>query len=873
MYQVSQNRFRKAELIITNTIDKTTLAKNYLIKDPESNETFEFGEEEYFLCESMDGASTPSQIVEKFKERFGLALSEEDFNAFSQQIYDFGLLESSLSPTSSSASSGYLNNTQEVLNQTISNFNEATPEKLESNLPSDKKLNQPRKTYLWVLSNPTPKFALIASLIKPFEKPIFFLLWGLIPGLLISFLTIFHNENKFWNDMDTSVTPLPYLAIYIFNISFANFTAKIAQATTLAYYGGKVEKFGLIISAKFLPRFYVDRKAILQLKKRKLKLQTFASPLLLRLVLFCLGILIWYLSRDTGTNLRTWGLLLSHAAFVDFLLDGCPLWRLDGYMFLVTYFDLPPNFLNRAYLVLEMILKRRPLPKNLSSKEKWVLLVYGPAAIIFWFGMMIMIGRGTATKLSNNFPGIFGRATLGILLCIFLAITLYKPFRFLWRKIASPAINSRPLSEIDPSIINHQKNRIYLANKSAKKQGGKFLLLIILGILLFLPYPYHPGGEIQLLPPTQQQIQAQVDGKITKVFFKGGDGQWIKAGTVIANMEAVELENAVLITQAQVKQQQAEVEKQKANLNKLLATPRKEDVAVARQQVEVVKQQVETAKQQIEVAKVQVQSAISRAEFSARQASRYQDLYKTGAFSLQQYENAQKQAETDRNNVEEQKQSLEETKQNVNTKLENLQTAQANLALVMSGPYPQDIEAARQEFESARAIFKRLQQQLKYNQDQIKRTPLLMPIDGYLVTSFLDRKVGSYFKQGETFAVVEDNRNIRGKIQIPEYNVGEFSVGVKAEVKLLAYPSKPINGKVMSIEPTTSTEAMSGDSRGSSSGDKFITVLIDIPNTEKILKAGMSGYAKIEGRTMPFIVAFTRPIIRFVQVEVWSWLP
>jgi multidrug resistance efflux pump len=394
--------------------------------------------------------------------------------------------------------------------------------------------------------------------------------------------------------------------------------------------------------------------------------------------------------------------------------------------------------------------------------------------------------------------------------------------------------------------------------------------------LLFSPYPYRPGGSIQLLPPTQQQIQAQVEGKITQVFFKGGDGQWLKAGRVIANMEAVDIENTVLTTQAQVRQQQAELEKQQANLKKLLATPKKEDVAVAKQQVEAAKQQIEVAKQQVEVAKGKLQTAITKAEFSARQAGRFQELYQTGAFSLQQYENAKKEAETDRNTIEEQKQNLEETKQNVLTKQQNLQTVQANLELVKSGPYPQEIEAARQEVEAARANLNRLQQQLKYNQEQIQRTPLVMPIDGYIVTSFLDRKVGRYLKQGETFAVVEDNRNIRGEIQIPEYNVGEFEVGAKVEVKLLAYPDKPLFGKVVSIEPTTSTQATDtgiSRERTSNSSEKFITVFLDIPNTEKTLKAGMSGYAKIEGRTMPFIAAFTRPIVRFVQIEIWSWLP
>ncbi len=642
----------------------------------------------------------------------------------------------------------------------------------------------------------------------------------------------------------------------------------------LTYHGGTIEKFGLIITARFFPRFYVNPKPIWRLQ-RKPQLWTFSSPLLVRLVLFVLGVLIWYWTRAAGTQMRTFALLLAHAAFVDFLLDGFPLWPVDGYMFFVSYFRLPPNFIMRAYHVLEMVITRRPLPKSLSLKEKLVLLVYGPAALIFWFSLMILFGRGTAAGLTETFPGIFGRATTGILTGILLLVTLRKPVRFVWRRI-SKTNKFEPPPAVGRAIPDRKSISRNNIGKSLIKRGIRLLLLVIFCALLFLPYSYRPGGPIQLLPPIQQEIQAQVEGKITKVMFEGGDGQWIKAGTAIANMEAVDIENAVLITQEQVRQQQADLEKQQAYLNKLLATPKKEDVEVAKQQVEVAKQQMEVAKQQVEVAKGELQTTVGKAEFSSRQAARFRELYKTGAFSLQQYENAQKESETDRNTIAEKKLNVEEAKQNVKTRQQSLETAKANLALVNSGPYPQDIDAARKEVEAARANLRRLQQQLNYNQDQIKRTPLVMPIDGYLVTPDLDRKVGGYLKQGEVFAVAEDNRNIRGEVRIPEYNVGEFSVGRKAEVKLLAYSDKPITGKVYSIEPTASTSATGSpipSERTGNSSEKYIRVIINIPNTEKILKAGMSGYAKIEGRTMPFIVAFTRPIIRFVQIEIWSWLP
>ncbi|MBD3559313.1 hypothetical protein H6S82_10615 [Planktothrix sp. FACHB-1355] len=93
MYKYLQNRFRK-NLIITPITKKDAQTKFYLVKDPTSGETFEFGEEEYFLCQAMNGTSTPSQILSAFKSRFELSMNEEEFNQFSEQIARFGLLES-----------------------------------------------------------------------------------------------------------------------------------------------------------------------------------------------------------------------------------------------------------------------------------------------------------------------------------------------------------------------------------------------------------------------------------------------------------------------------------------------------------------------------------------------------------------------------------------------------------------------------------------------------------------------------------------------------------------------------------------------------------------------------------------------------------
>ena len=52
-----------------------------------------------------------------------------------------------------------------------------------------------------------------------------------------------------------------------------------------------------------------------------------------------------------------------------------------------------------------------------------------------------------------------------------------------------------------------------------------------------------------------------------------------------------------------------------------------------------------------------------------------------------------------------------------------------------------------------------------------------------------------------------------------------------------------------------------------------LKVIATMDNHDGRLNTGMTGVAKIEGQTMPVWKAFSQAIIRFVKVQVWSWIP
>lgn len=51
---------------------------------------------------------------------------------------------------------------------------------------------------------------------------------------------------------------------------------------------------------------------------------------------------------------------------------------------------------------------------------------------------------------------------------------------------------------------------------------------------------------------------------------------------------------------------------------------------------------------------------------------------------------------------------------------------------------------------------------------------------------------------------------------------------------------------------------------------KVVRVLCELSNADDSLKTDMTGYAKIQSKWRPVGIAFTRCLVRFLLIEVWS---
>lgn len=257
-----------------------------------------------------------------------------------------------------------------------------------------------------------------------------------------------------------------------------------------------------------------------------------------------------------------------------------------------------------------------------------------------------------------------------------------------------------------------------------------------------------------------------------------------------------------------------DIEKKQEALNVLLSTPSPEEVALAKEALETARIQLRYSQQKLVV---------------------YEELYRKEAIPQVQYE---------------------EERQQTALLQQSVKSAQANLAYVKKKVNQHEIEAARIEI----AI---LQDQLIYFQQMLERTKLKMPIDGQLVTMNLKSLQHSYLNTGDLFAEVEDTSTVRVEIKVPEWDSKEIRPGNPVTLKLQAFPDRSFNSEVRRVYPAI---------REGVSGNYTITDCI-IVNENGGVKSGMTGFAKIQGPNMLAAEAFTRAIIRFFKIEVWSWIP
>jgi multidrug efflux pump subunit AcrA (membrane-fusion protein) len=139
---------------------------------------------------------------------------------------------------------------------------------------------------------------------------------------------------------------------------------------------------------------------------------------------------------------------------------------------------------------------------------------------------------------------------------------------------------------------------------------------------------------------------------------------------------------------------------------------------------------------------------------------------------------------------------------------------------------------------------------------------LRSPITGIVVTPNLENAAGKHLTAGDSFAQVLDLKSAVVEVAIPERDASLLRAGENAAVKLDSFPQRTWHSAVSVVSP----QALAGD------GVRTFNAEVPVSNGDAVLRAGMSGRAKIAIGWKPAGYVLLRSPALWIWQTLWNWI-
>ena len=148
--------------------------------------------------------------------------------------------------------------------------------------------------------------------------------------------------------------------------------------------------------------------------------------------------------------------------------------------------------------------------------------------------------------------------------------------------------------------------------------------------------------------------------------------------------------------------------------------------------------------------------------------------------------------------------------------------------------------------------------------EQLDRTRIVAPFDGFVVAGDLSQSLGAPVERGDVLFEVAPLHSYRVILEVDEREIGDVNVGQTGQLVLSGMPQDSLSVEVEKITPISSSE----------DGRNFFRVearLLDEPSAK--LRPGMEGVGKIFVDRRKLIWIWTYKIVHWMRMFFWSWWP
>jgi putative peptide zinc metalloprotease protein len=616
-----------------------------------------------------------------------------------------------------------------------------------------------------------------------------------------------------WGDLGYTVGGLFKIAT-IFKIWIAIFLVivlhEFAHGLTCKYFGGEVHEMGFLL-LYFQPCFFCNVSDAYLFKEKSKKLWVTFAGAYGQVFVWAIATLLWRITAlDTGLSSFLFVVMLTSGVTVVFNFN--PLIKLDGYYLLSDYLEIP-NLRKKAFDFLSFSLKRRFLKDytagvEASLRDKKIYIWYGILSLLYSALLLFFIFIKVENFLVSHLGG-FGFVLFLFLLFLILKQPVKKVLTGLYRFIWARK----------EDLVRPKKIIIYSA------------IIIVLFLFLFLvKMELKVGSLCEICALESYTIRCSPDGTVTEELFQGGSEErksinllklfstdYTAINLVTKVKEGERIEKGTIVAELSSASYLSDLKQTKAALKGaqeyyalLKKGPREESIQQAKDKV------------------AQTQNEL---ELKEKELKRFSDLHEKNLISNQELEKA-------------------ETEYSILSK--ELEIAKSELKILMNGTRPEELKMAGAEIEE-------LEAKANFLEAQVLASQIKSPIFG-VVTSLSSEKNSSpsFSSSGLSIANL-DSMWVLMKVSEKDWEVLKEGQNVKLKVK--SCPFSSFWGKVFKISQKAEKDQ----------AKNVFRVSCKIENENRLLKPGMSGYAKIYCGKKSIFDLLTRRIVSYFRVEVWSW--
>ena len=148
--------------------------------------------------------------------------------------------------------------------------------------------------------------------------------------------------------------------------------------------------------------------------------------------------------------------------------------------------------------------------------------------------------------------------------------------------------------------------------------------------------------------------------------------------------------------------------------------------------------------------------------------------------------------------------------------------------------------------------------------EQLDRTRIVAPFDGFVVAGDLSQSLGAPVDRGDVLFEIAPLNSYRVILEVDEREIGDVKVGQTGQLALSSMPKESMTLEVEKITPISSSE----------DGRNFFRVEARLlGELSSKLRPGMEGVGKIFVDRRKLMWIWTYKIVHWMRMFYWSWWP